>query len=122
MIAKSVSLTSGIAMPQACLARVDVVRSTNAREAERADAVNGRMENLPRKQVTRALASIAPHGCFGPAAPRRILAQEVTHSPHGACVAPRGSGHTAADRTDDGQALACLDPPLRPVRLRVWGN
>src|SRR5215472_11993350 len=44
MIAKSVSLTSGIAMPQACLARVDVVRSTNVREAERADAVNGPME------------------------------------------------------------------------------
>jgi hypothetical protein len=38
MIAKSVSLTSGIAIPQACLARENVVRSKAVKTANLADA------------------------------------------------------------------------------------
>jgi hypothetical protein len=46
-------------MPQACLARVDVVRSGDLKEAERADALNVRTGKFAAKRTTCAFVSIA---------------------------------------------------------------
>src|SRR5262249_55023500 len=55
MIAKSVSLTSGIAIPQACLARGNVVRSSAVKTANLADAPRADRGDLPQEGLTAAV-------------------------------------------------------------------
>jgi hypothetical protein len=55
MMAKSVSLTSGIAISQACLARGNVVRSRAVKAANLADAPRADRDDLPQEGLVTAV-------------------------------------------------------------------
>src|SRR5262249_10683757 len=118
MIAKSVSLTSGIAIPQACLARGNVVRSSDVKTANLADAHRADRGDLLQEGLTAAVTGrdggVAASGPPPAAAyflPRLCFLRGAAYSHSGTCVAPRGSGILQPSEL---AASHRLGPPPRP--------
>src|SRR5262245_13227533 len=105
MIAKSVSLTSGIAIPQACLARGNVVRSSAVKTANLADASRADRGDLPQEGLTAAVTGrdggVAASGPPPAAAyflPRLRATSRGGMLSLGHVRSARGFGHTPAVR------------------------